>query len=342
MMEAERKLLIEYLKKNKKDLDEFIMSAEYERYTDKSPSLSIEARQKGNTLYSKKVHSAEDHKQILTYYCQSIALAPNKSEELSLAFGNRSAFLLHIRKYNESILDIDRALINNKSEVLKIKLMCRKAECLFNLKNPKSYKLLEDAINFINDKVDAASSKAKLLKYVNDIKNKLIKDNTKKADETTTNLSVNEIVLEEKLDLVEVKYDEKYGNHLVAKCDFNPGDIVLIEKCYINCLRPERRYTFCCNCLTIAWAGVPCDSCTWAMFCSSKCQKEAKIYHDIECSVLRWFYRNFDFNVDFQVMSRLLITGLNESGSITQLKADLQQSVQNSTSKTIAVTIYIF
>lgn len=73
------------------------------------------------------------HAKILSHYSRSIALAPIESEALALGYGNRSAFLLRISKYKDSILDIDRALKITNSKILKIKLLCRKIECLKNL-----------------------------------------------------------------------------------------------------------------------------------------------------------------------------------------------------------------
>lgn len=104
----------------------------------KNSESSIQARKEGNLLFCKNDHSSQIHEEIFRLYCKSIALAPNESEELALAYGNRSALLYHLQKYKESILDIDRALKITQSNSLKEKLFFRSSQCLSLLYEIKS------------------------------------------------------------------------------------------------------------------------------------------------------------------------------------------------------------
>lgn len=96
----------------------------------KSSKESKVARAKGNDMYLNSKHDANVHGEIWKLYSQSIALAERDSPELALAYGNRSALLLHLCKYQECIRDIDRALRIAKQDSFKVKLYCRKVECL--------------------------------------------------------------------------------------------------------------------------------------------------------------------------------------------------------------------
>lgn len=91
----------------------------------KSTSEAIHYRKQGNNWYK----AGQDH-EALNFYTQSIAFALDGSEELSLAYANRSAVLLRVRKYELCLLDINRALKGNYPEHLKSKLYDRKRRCL--------------------------------------------------------------------------------------------------------------------------------------------------------------------------------------------------------------------
>lgn len=141
--------------------------------------------------------------------------------------------------------------------------------------------------------------------------------------------------------LVEVRHSEKYGRHLVATQDIKPGEMIFIEKPYITCFNIKKPYLYCCHCLTIAWAGIPCDHCGWFVFCSEKCKEEAwTLYHDVECYCIPYIVHFFNYIIEetgikvlFDGLSiRALVKGLRELGSLEKLKAELQ-SVDECTGK---------
>lgn len=99
--------------------------------SEKQSELSSRARQLGNKLFRSANHNAEIHHQILQHYSEALALAPNGSEELVLAYGNKSILLLHLRKFEDAVKDIDRGLsVGVVTNAQKVKLLCRKVECL--------------------------------------------------------------------------------------------------------------------------------------------------------------------------------------------------------------------
>ncbi|KAF7996659.1 hypothetical protein HCN44_002305 [Aphidius gifuensis] len=67
-------------------------------------------------------------------YTKSIAFAPAGSNELSLAYANRSAVLFEARLYQDCLLDIERALKSGYPDDLKTKLFLRQSLCFKALK----------------------------------------------------------------------------------------------------------------------------------------------------------------------------------------------------------------
>lgn len=92
------------------------------------PKSSLESsnfREKGNKEFLKK----QDLLAIQTFSV-SAAFAPIDSEELALAFANRSAVTFSMKEYTDCIKDIDRALKEKYPEHLRYKLYERKGKCL--------------------------------------------------------------------------------------------------------------------------------------------------------------------------------------------------------------------
>ncbi|KAJ8687220.1 hypothetical protein QAD02_023014 [Eretmocerus hayati] len=212
----------------------------------KSAHKSIEYRKKGNDFYSKKDHSEIDHEMILHFYSKSAAYAPQGSEELALAYGNRSALWLHLRKYDLCLIDIDRALQVTKCNNLKGKLLKRQEGCL-NLRSD-------------------IPNKPKKLQFLAYNPSKLLP------------CAANSVAL---------VHNEKYGWHYIANRNIKPGEIVISEDTSYASVENDQIYLVCSHCLAFAWAGIPCDSCVFAIYCSEHCKQEAwNQYHDTMCSKL--------------------------------------------------------
>lgn len=113
---------------------------EEENFQQKNSSLSSHIRNEGNKLYIQKNHNEKIHQSTLILYTKSIALATENSEEQALAYGNRSALLLHLGKYKKCLVDVNRACKITKSPELKKKLLERKRKCL-TLINDKDEKV---------------------------------------------------------------------------------------------------------------------------------------------------------------------------------------------------------
>ena len=80
----------------------------------------------------------------LMCYSKSISYAPPDYEELALGYGNRSALFLHLGKYNNCIIDMDRALILISNHCLTANLLCRKSECSSAMGWSKTIDIVEE------------------------------------------------------------------------------------------------------------------------------------------------------------------------------------------------------
>ncbi|KAJ8679817.1 hypothetical protein QAD02_015604 [Eretmocerus hayati] len=190
----------------------------------------------------------ESYRKVLSLYTKSIAYAPLDSEELAQAYGNRSALWLHLHKYELCLSDIHKALDITKSNDLIQKLLNRKKECHNHLPSPA-----EDSIQ----------------EEVNSPKVTPSKSGFCSADSIT------------------MKCDEKYGRHYVATRDIKPGEIIVSEQTPYASIDIDQMYLICSHCLAFAWAGIPCDTCVFTIYCSNRCREDAWTqYHDILCIML--------------------------------------------------------
>ncbi|KAG4072492.1 hypothetical protein HA402_005264 [Bradysia odoriphaga] len=96
----------------------------------KSNADSLTARLIGNEKFKEG-----DFRGAMDKYNQSICLAENGSEYLSIAYGNRSSCFEKLEKYNFCLVDIQLAKDNNYPLRLMQKLDNRKAKCLLQIQS---------------------------------------------------------------------------------------------------------------------------------------------------------------------------------------------------------------
>lgn len=100
--------------------------------TSKSREKSTKLRNDGNKAFSKINSVLSD---ALVLYTESIALAPypdgetRASEELALAFANRSAVFYAMKEYESCVSDVNQALMFNYPAKLQHKVLERRGKC---------------------------------------------------------------------------------------------------------------------------------------------------------------------------------------------------------------------
>lgn len=302
----------------------------------KNSEKSTELRKQGNEKYMSKSLTSSLCIDALKLYTRSIAYAPCTSELLALAYANRSAVLKKIHKYKECIQDIDRALALPYPNNLKNKLYLRKIECLSILKHPKTEDAVKEAQNWLDRmSLDDVSHKkmnnmfisAKKISISNTSKEQSI---IKQSSLPKLNMCNNEVPCAS--NAITIKYNEKYGRHIVATRDINVGEIIAIEKPYSVIFNPNNLQTHCSNCLEVCWANIPCNYCTYAMYCSEECKaSDWRKYHDIECKVFPYFFK-MNFTQPYFFSVRLAIQAIRESNNIQHLREELKE-VENCDSK---------
>lgn len=323
-MDREKNLILRQLLDP--NLEKFILELKVRR-VEKSSELALKTRLDGNKLYCSKLHSGELHAEIFNLYTKCIALAPLNSEELALGYSNRSALLLHLKKYSDSLKDIERSLLVTTSNSLKVKLFCRKVEALTALGCPDNQITFHEAIKFFERVPENHKDKKSLTKIISRANLILQLNRTKVSSEKDSRQEFLKTLSkkEEIFSYVDVKYSKKFGRHLVAIQDFKPGDIVYIEKPYAVCSNLEMPYFYCYHCLNVSWTGVACNFCSRCIFCSEKCREEAwKKYHDIECLITSYTESVLEnSNNHLRLAVKILIMTIKEGGSIEKLKKEL-------------------
>lgn len=130
-------------------------------------------------------------------------------------------------------------------------------------------------------------------------------------------------------DSINLNHNTKYGHHLVATQDIQPGKIIFISKSYTAVASFKQFQSYCAHCVNVLWSSVPCQNCGFSLYCSEQCRNEAmNSYHDIECHCLQFIL--CDNLVDYQIhlALRSVIMAVKEFGSIDAL-IQVVQDVDN-------------
>lgn len=250
-------------------------------------------------------YSQRNYVQALELFNQSICFAPEGSVELSKGYANRSAVYLSLKMYGLCLENIKLARDAGYPKDLMSKLDERQTKCENGLKKQK---VPENEFNGLKPE----------LTYPPHEKVPFIAN------------------------CLELKRNQRFGRHIVAKSDLKVGDIIAIERPFNNgVVAREIRYNCCANCLNDNDLSlIPCSSCHSAMFCSQKCYAEAKAnFHDIECPIMSVLFDAILLHSDERLVNvkeivavRLLIALIRSFESLDQLMRfvkDLDNREQN-------------
>ncbi|KAF4522409.1 hypothetical protein B566_EDAN007659 [Ephemera danica] len=242
----------------------------------KDSDSSVKLRQTGNSAFTAKGY-AEAHK----LFTESIAIAPENSTELALAFANRSAVLLATGRFTQCITDIHRALSMEYPQNLHYKLYLRLGQAYRELGNAavatENFKQASDLV----DKMQLSEEKKKDLQQVID-----------KERNAGKVIDVNKEVYHDS-PIPEVNY----GPNKNAPC-FSSGvdiqlnkergrDVLLVEEPFAIVRKAEFRATHCYYCFKRCYNMIPCPNCPYALYCNEQCKTSAyQEFHRVECPVV--------------------------------------------------------
>lgn len=193
----------------------------------KSDKKAEELRNEGNEKYSEKKFF-----EALLKYNESLCNASVGSENVGLAFANRSAVYFQMKLFEKSLKNIEQARLHNYPINNLDVLLRREEKCRSMMKEQVK---LADPWAFFK-----LSSKAnKKLPFA--------------------------------VDSLKLKVNEKYGKHIVASQNFKVGDMLVIEKPFCSVLLSESRFVEvdksnkfqrCVNCLRDNQLDlIQCDDC---------------------------------------------------------------------------------
>uniref|UniRef100_A0A1Q3EVD4 SET domain-containing protein n=1 Tax=Culex tarsalis TaxID=7177 RepID=A0A1Q3EVD4_CULTA len=210
----------------------------------KDDGLAIRYRHAGNRAFSNLQFNAA-----LVEFNRSICFADNRSEQLGLGYGCRSALYYEAGEYEFALYNIDLARKHNYPVKLLPKLLAREVSCRDRIAEGHSKGTASNATLDIN--VDANPS----IPFV-----------------------ANGISM--------AQYDGM-GRGLVAVHDFNTGDVILNEPAELCFGSFERSYTNCAHCgAEFRSSLIPCPGCVSYMYCGKECRKESfRTVHRFECKV---------------------------------------------------------
>lgn len=191
-----------------------------------SDDKSTEFRMRGNQQFQEKNWRAA-----MELYNKSLRYATDGSENISLAYANRSVCFFQIQKYEQCLVDIELAKKANYPERLMHKLNDREAACLKMLGNGSS-KPMEKAKPVLGFE----------------------------ADEMFPSIA----------NALEIRSNDELGNHLVAKRDIDAGQIVMVTEMLVSSTHCED-HNYCKTCLKPTMNFIPCPTCCDVLFCDDNC-----------------------------------------------------------------------
>ncbi|XP_070501557.1 SET and MYND domain-containing protein 4-like [Chironomus tepperi] len=217
----------------------------------KSNKIAEILRNEGNSSYKdRNFHDA------LIKYNESLCHGEIDSEHLGLAYANRSAICLELKKIDKCLKNIKLARQHNYPKSSLEVLDTREKKCLELRKKHKG----SDGKKFFR----LSYKPNKSIPYV--------------------------------IDGLELRSNDKYGRHIVTNKDLHVGDIVAIEKPFCSILLTQsnfvdvdksNKFLRCAYCLkSNRFELVPCQECCSVMFCDSCYQEAFESFHKYECPVM--------------------------------------------------------
>lgn len=209
----------------------------------------------------------------LQYYNRSLCFALEESENLAIAYANRSAVYFKFSMFANCVENIDLAFRTRKyPQDLTHKLYTRRMCCKLILSS--------------KDCSGEDEWKEPRLSY-------------------PPHPKVSSIA-----NCLEIRENSQFGRHLVTTRDLYPGDIIGILKPL--CVAKANRYQYerCENCSLERWENlIPCPTCTVTMFCDEKCKREAlNGFHKYECPFINLIKLAFP-NQQIRLALRLVTRG---------------------------------
>ena len=224
-----------------------------------------------------------------------------EGEDFASCAANRSATFFTLKQYEKCLGDIDLAIESGYPASHVYKLHIRKCKCLLELgrivEAQNAFDVAVDAIDRSGHKRDMRKGMAVDLQEAFITLAKSAEENPCNSEDSSDNLGNPEwSVIKDPhpkypaaSSAVSIQYDPTYGRQVVATRDIKAGEVIFNEEPIISYMHVDEEPTaeschHCFGYLKDGGAGVPCPTCSQAMFCSRACRKRAiDTYHHHEC-----------------------------------------------------------
>ncbi|XP_014247079.1 SET and MYND domain-containing protein 4-like isoform X1 [Cimex lectularius] len=253
----------------------------------KSNNNSVASRTKGNRYYSEK-----DYMKALELYTRAVGEAQNNSAELALAYANRSAVTFCLEEYEDSIVDVERALSGKYPQMLRVKLLERKGRSLVFLRSyRKAVATFEEALQALeyskipnkqrsNFRTSIELEIAEIRDKCDDVINRVPAVMPKLTHPPSD-------CIECASNAVDIDYMPGMGRMVVAATDIYPGDVIAIERPYVSSVLAKEYLLFCYMCKKRCHSLIPCLNCPQVFFCNENCRNSSwNESHRVECDIL--------------------------------------------------------
>lgn len=74
--------------------------------------------------------------------------------------------------------------------------------------------------------------------------------------------------------VLQMKYNEKYGRHFIAKSDIDVGKVILVDEAFVTAAVMDPGENICDTCFKHMSNFVACQKCTFGLFCDDICSKD--------------------------------------------------------------------
>lgn len=81
--------------------------------------------------------------------------------------------------------------------------------------------------------------------------------------------------------VLEMKYNEKFGRHFVAKCDIDVGKVIMVDEAFVTSIVFNVGENICDACFKHMDNFVACQQCTFGLFCDETCSADE--LHTLRC-----------------------------------------------------------
>lgn len=186
----------------------------------KSNEVSAVLRAEGNQFYAQK-----DFYNALLKYNESLCRAESGSENLGLAYANRSAVYFEMKLFDECIVNIGLARQNHYPET---------SNEILNKRHDKCVELMRQ----LKPEAKASTQKIFSLSYP--------------SHEAVPFIA----------DCLDLKTDKQYGRHISTSRQLKVGDVIAVEKPFCKIIRGQFVYQRCAGCFGDFLLNLlPCSSC---------------------------------------------------------------------------------